>query len=252
MSTPLNFVTIVLDGMPWITSHIQAFNRLKTPWHWYVIEGAASNTHCTYWCKPQSPRLSNDGTTQYLDGLVQHPRVTVIRQHIWDGKVSMCNSALAKIKEPCVLMQIDSDELWTTEQIEKIRWLIENQSVSLMNFYCNYFIGPNIVTTDNTGAWVRAWRFNPGMKFASHEPPNLVGTHGAPMDRNTTKAHGLVFDHMSYVTEASVAFKEQFYGYSGAVEQWKRFQKNTTWPVGRLKDHLSFAGAAATADLFVK
>lgn len=244
--------TLALDAMPFITHHLPVFNRLKSPWNWIVVEGAAQNTRCTYWCNPQSPRLSNDGTTQYIDGLSQHPRVTVLRQHIWDGKVSMCNAALEKIKEPCVLMQIDSDELWTTEQLAKIIWLFENQPISLMNFYCNYFIGPNIVTTDNTGMWIRAWRFKPGMRFQSHEPPCLGGANSITMDRDTTRAQGLVFDHMSYVTEDSVRFKEEFYKYTGALEQWKRFQKNTVWPVTRLKDHLSFAGASATADLFVK
>ena len=253
MSTSLNFVTIVLDGMPWITHHIQIFNRLQTPWHWYVIEGAASNKHCTAWCKPQEGRLSTDGTTAYLDGLSTHPNVTVIRRALWDGKIEMVNAPMTLIKEPGVMMQIDSDELWTTEQLETVAKVFkEERWIGIINFYCNYFIGPNIVCTDNRGDWVRAWRFMPGMRFTRHEPPQVSLELGGTMHRDTSRNLGLVFDHMSYALESQVAQKEKFYGYAGATEQWRKFQKHERWPVHRLREHLSFAGAGATADLFRK
>jgi hypothetical protein len=249
----LNIFTIVLDGLPWIAFHAQVFNRLSVPWHWYVIEGAAANRHCTAWCKPQEGRLSGDGTTAYLDGLASHPCVTVIRRALWDGKIEMVNAPMSLIREPGVLMQIDSDELWTTPQLEKIFGLFgADSNLAAINFYCNYFIGPNIVTTDSRGDWLRGWRFFPGMKFIRHEPPTVSLTLGDTMHRDASKKHGLVFDHMSYALESQVAQKEKFYGYVGATEQWRKFQQHKKWPVHRLKEHLSFAGAGATADLFRK
>lgn len=249
----LNIFTLVLDGMPWITGHINVLNRLRVPWQWVIVEGAALNNHCTYWCKPQEHRTSRDGTSQYLDHLAaQHPRVQLLRQPVWDGKVSMCNAALARLTEPGILLQLDSDEIWTSDQLEKLVAMFNAHNITHANFYCNFFMGPNIVTTDNNGDWVRAWRYKPGQKFTSHEPPVLDGQRHCMMDRTDTKNAGLVFDHMSYVLEPQVQYKQEFYGYANAVEQWKKFQLNKNWPVTRQRDHLTFAGERATADLYVR
>lgn len=249
----LYIFSIVLDGMPWITQHIQIFNRLSPAidWNWIIVEGAASNTRDTRWCKPNQPRLSADGTTEYLDGLSNHPRVRVIRNKIWDGKVSMCNAALNLAAAPGVLLQVDSDEIWTAVQIEKIVERFATDLVDVMKFDCNYFIGPNIVTTDHSADWIRAWRYEPGMQFDTHEPPVLAGNKGLVAPRELTRAAGLMFDHMSYVTIAQVKAKEQFYGYTGATSQWQKLQQNKTWPIPVLRSFLKFAGARAAADRYV-
>lgn len=247
----LHIFSIVLDGFPWITQHIQVFNRLKIDWRWTIVEGASANTHDTRWCKATPPRLSVDGTSEYIDGLSNHPRVRVIRNKIWDGKVAMCNAALRMATEPGVLLQVDSDEIWTADQIEKIVELFKTQPFSVMKFDCNYFIGPNIVTTDHSADWIRAWRYEPGMRFDTHEPPVLAGNKGLVAPRDLTRANGLMFDHMSYVTIAQVKAKEQFYGYTGATGQWQKLQQNKTWPIPVLRSFLRFAGAGAAADRYV-
>src|SRR6185503_8916213 len=89
----LVFLTIVLDGMPWVTRHWPEFERLDFDWQWHVVEGAAANTACTSWCAPIAPRLSNDGTTQYLDALASYDhRVILHRKELWQGKLDMVNA----------------------------------------------------------------------------------------------------------------------------------------------------------------
>lgn len=253
----LNLLTIVLDGMPWITGHINVLNRLQCPWHWYVIEGAAANKRDTAWMRSQIGRLSYDGTTQYLNGLARHPNVTVIRKELWDGKVEMCNAGTV-LMDDGVLLQMDSDEIWTTGQLITMIALFQNDpSLSMLRFFCRFFVGPNIVTAtddaygNNPGEWLRAWRFKKGMTFDKHEPPTLFGNRGKSLSREETRCHGLVFDHMSYVVEKQVAMKESIYGYVGAAAQWKRLQQNQTWPV-KLKNFLPWVDDRATADLLVK
>jgi hypothetical protein len=37
-----------------------------------------------------------------------------------------------------------------------------------------------------------------------------------------TLANGWTFDHLAYVIEQQVAFKEDYYGYAGALEGWQK------------------------------
>lgn len=255
----LNIMTIVLDGMPFIAHHLPVFESLKVPWHWVIAEGVANNVNCTKWCQAIGLRLSNDGTSQYLEAISRHPRITYLRKPLWPGgKVEMCNACLAQFDKGGALMQIDSDELWTPDQLTAIHSMIGAGYVDHAQFYCRYFLGPNIVTTgtncygNNPGEWARAWYFEPGMTFLKHEPPVLSAAPKKVAARDRTILHGLVFSHYAYYLESQLAFKEKFYGYANAVAQWKRLQANTVWPVRRLKDFLPWVDENAGADLLFK
>lgn len=241
--------------MPFITAHLPVLNRLGFPWRWVVAEGAAMNVADTKWCRPQSPRLSNDGTTKYLDSLSGHPRVTVIAKPKWEGKVAMVNACLDQLKEPCILLQMDSDECWSAEQLTAlVGFFRANSTMNSARFFCRYFIGANIEITSKNGygnrpeEWIRAWRWKPGMKFLRHEPPDLPDTKPCAT-REHTSSVGLIFDHYAYATESQVRYKEQFYGYADAVLQWNRLQQNKTWPVPELNRFLPWVGVGVTANL---
>jgi cellulose synthase/poly-beta-1,6-N-acetylglucosamine synthase-like glycosyltransferase len=117
----LHIVTIVLDGMPTLPALFFNFNALKVDWHWTIIEGAAANTSCTYWCNKQAPRLSEDGTHEFLQMISSHPRVRIVSTVFWPGgKVQMFNHALDQIKEEGVLLQCDADEVWQAWQLDRL------------------------------------------------------------------------------------------------------------------------------------
>lgn len=252
----LNIVTIVLNGEPWIERHLAEFEKLTCDWTWHIREGQAANVNCTRWCKMLKPSLSGDGTHEYLKSISKHPRVKAFSQSWWSGgKVQMFNDMLKFIEEPCVLMEVDSDECWTAEQLETIVSLFSNRpEVDHMRFFCRYFVGPDIITTtpdaygNNSGEWLRAWRFQPGMRFAKHEPPVLPGADQCGLDRDETWLKGLVFDHFAYATEAQLRYKEKFYGYKDAVAHWKRLQANTVWPVEDLRLFLPWVGVNVRAE----
>lgn len=254
----LHIITIALDAMPWIAHHLPVFNQLRCDWHWSIAEGAAMNVKDTAWCQPQEPRLSRDGTSDYLATLRRHPRVTVVQRQSWQGKVDMVNALLPIHKEDCVLMQIDADEIWTAQQLDSIVSLFETgPNLGSTQFYCRYFVGHNIViTSDNTygnhkGEWMRAWHWRPGARFMKHEPPILDRVIGVTMPREETRYRGLTFDHYAYVTPQQVAYKEKFYGYAHAVEHWQRLQANRQWPV-KLSKFLPWVKDEAVADLLHK
>jgi hypothetical protein len=248
------FLTIVLDGMPYIKRHLDIFKQLPFKWEWLISEGAALNRFCTSWARPQPARLSRDGTSEYLTTIARNSRqIHLMQRMLWNGKVTMVNAQLNQIILPGVLMQIDADEIWTTAQLKCIHeTFAADPQLMGMRFYCRYFVGPDIITLgqdsygNNPGEWMRAWRTAPGMRFQRHEPPIYNRNQGTIMTREATRELGLVFDHYAYATEAQMAYKEKFYGYHGAVEQWKRLQANQNWPV-RLKDFLPWVDANAMA-----
>ena len=265
---PIHFFTIVLNGKPFIDYHIEVFKRLKVPWHWHIIEGVASLTHDTAWSLSQGGRvptalhldgLAIDGTTQSLDFLkIQYPEnISIYRKPrgvFWDGKREMISAPLPFIKEQALLWQLDSDELWTPEQIHTMhRMFMDEPEKTAAWFWCWYFVGAEkVISTRNcyaqnpTQEWNRVWRYQPGMFWASHEPPVFAvkGQNGNYLNvglincfnHKETEAQGLVFEHYSYVTREQLEFKESYYGYTGAVESWRQLQKSTA-PVVKLKEY---------------
>ena len=277
---PVHFFTIVLNGKPFIEKHISAFEKLPFPWHWHIIEGVAALKHDTAWSLANGGRiddslhkngLSNDGTTEYLDDLVRkYPdQVTVYRKNsgeFWDGKLEMVQAPLESVREECLLWQVDVDEIWTIEQITAARELfIQSPEKSAALYLCQFFVGPSLVTTTvNTygnylgSEWLRTWRFRPGDRWLAHEPPRLVRQQGGmavdvatinPFMHAETVEKGLVFHHYAYATEGQIRFKEVYYGYKGAVEQWRALQSADSFPV-KLKDYFSWVNDEAKVDRY--
>ena len=271
ITNPIHFFTIVLNGQPFIRHHIEVFKKLPFRWHWHIIEGVAEFAHDTaVWAKNNGSiseqlhrkGLSKDGTTEYIDELAkQYPEnVTVYRKSpgvFWAGKVEMVNAPLANINESCLLWQIDVDELWTSEQICAAREMFIAEPNRTAAYYLNhFFVGENLVTItidtygNNTGyEWLRTWRFKPGFQWATHAPPRLcmpvqdgkwvdIATI-TPFKHYETAAKNLVFQHYAYVTKEQLAFKEIYYGYKNATEQWLRLQRHNDFPVF-LRDYFAW------------
>jgi hypothetical protein len=250
---PVHFFTIVLNGQPFIRYHLDAFRELPFPWHWHVVEGVAQLAHDTAWSVEAGGHidetlhcngLSNDGTSQYLDRVAaEFPHaVTLYRKPggaFWDGKREMVSAPLSNIDQPCLLWQVDADELWRPEQIVAMHRLFCQQPHRTAAFYwCDYFVAPDIVITtrynyaQNPGVeWLRTWRLAPGMTWLAHEPPILTSrdVNGrvfdvaakAPFTQDETEAAGARFQHFSYGTEEQMRFKTIYYA-QGHVENWRR------------------------------
>ncbi len=270
-SIPIHFFTIVLNGKPFIRYHIDVFKKLPFEWHWHIVEGVADLKHDTAWSKKLGGYIadeihhkgrSKDGTTEYLNELVRlYPEnVTIYRQSegvFWDGKREMVQASLANIKEECLLWQVDVDELWTVEQIWLARQLfVENPEKTAAYYWCWYFVGEKLVistrncyTQNPQQEWLRTWRFKPEYIWAAHEPPILVERISDneiidiakinPFLHEETEKYNLLFQHYSYVLPNQLKFKETYYGYKEAENQWLKLQKAETFPL-RLSEYLSW------------
>lgn len=283
-SMPLHFFTIVLNGEPFLRWHIEMLKELPFNWHWHIIEGVAELNHDTGWSKASGGHiasslhrngLSNDGTTEYLDALRQlYPnQVSVYRKEdgaFWDGKLEMVSAPLPFIKEDCILFQLDSDEIWTSQQIAKIRELfLANPNASSAYFIAHYFVGPDkVISSLNTYGnhleyeWLRAWRFTPGCVWKSHEPPTLCRPRAngeyqdlgksAPIWQDQTSKEGLFFQHYAYVTPAQLRFKEHYYGYKDALSKWQKLQSCQSTSAIKLKEFFSWVTDEAQVESAAK
>lgn len=253
---PVHFLTIVLNGDPFIRYHLEVFRQLPFPWRWHIVEGVAEQVRDSSWCAQRGGRVpqdlhrdgrSSDGTSEYLDRIAaEEPgRVSVYRKPsgaFWQGKVEMVTAPLAAMTEECLLWQVDADELWTAEQIARARQMfLDSPSRTAALYLCQFFVGPSLVLdkVDHYGnyrayEWLRTWRYRPGDFWHSHVPPRLMRPQpdgpdlelGAanPFLHEETAAGGLVFQHFAYATREQVAFKEVYYGYDGAVRRWDALQ----------------------------
>jgi hypothetical protein len=258
----LNIFTIVLDGSPWIGAQFAELCRLRdVDWHWSIVEGAAMPVKDTGWMGNQTGKVSHDGTHQFLQGLATHPRITVNSKPEWGGKTEMINAALTAFKKDGVLLQMDSDELWTEEQMRRLVELFAvSPEANTAQFEMIYMLGPNIKSTSTDGygnrknEWIRAWRYNIGIWMERHEPPVFNGNKGKLLDRGKTSMTVGKILHMAWVTPQQVAQKQRIYkgGYENACEDWERLQHNTEWPVKDLKQFLPWVGSGASADSLFK
>ncbi len=242
-----HFLTLAFNGMPFLQKQWEILNTLSIDWHWHVIEGIAELTGDTAWSARNNgmiPRefsgvaLSQDGTTAFLDSVAaQKPhQVSIYRSESrWDGKRAMCEAPLPTIKREVLLWQLDVDEFWEPETIvEVVDAFSSDSELMAAQFRCRFYVSPKHVL-DNVGTygndtrceWRRVWRFRPGDSWRTHEPPVLVRGgrdlfESRSLTQDETAARGWTFRHLAYVMPSQVAFKESYYGYTGATKGWSR------------------------------
>src|SRR4029077_3215178 len=143
----LAVATLVLDGEPWIEKHLPTFANTYLRWNWIVVHGSCQNQGSTRWCRTQEPRFSGDGTAEYLASIASDdPRITLIESADWKSKDDMINAAVERIKEPCVLMQIDADEIYTPKNLERVvEEFMSDDSLGAIQMRCRYFVGPDLI-----------------------------------------------------------------------------------------------------------
>ena len=258
----LNVFTIVLDGAPWIGAQFAELTRLRdVDWHWSIAEGASMAVKDTAWMGNQHGKVSHDGTNQFLLALANHPRITINSKPEWGGKTEMINAAITTFKQDGILLQMDSDELWTSDQMRRLVGLFSaNPEVNTVKVKMDYMLGPNVISTSHNGygnrsnEWVRAWRYRVGLWMECHEPPVFNGNKRKICERDEAETILGPILHMAWVTPQQVAYKQRIYrgGYENACEQWEALQVNKNWPVKNLKQFLSWVGNGASADLLFK
>lgn len=202
--------------------------------HWVVAEGAAQSNGSTSWCKTIPDSLHNngrsvDGTVEFLKVLEQeYPNISLVTTdgfwHSKDAQVNACIEELKKKYNEGYLWEIDSDEQWTLDNIQKAEKTLTELNLKTAAFPAYSWLGPNLQARGVWGecikdGYTRLWNWA-GEYFQKHEPPILAGNN-KPM-----KILPIYFDHYNYYFEKDVKFKDTWYSaHEGILENWKILQK---------------------------
>lgn len=228
-------ISIVLNG----AHHIERQLSNGTPDNfdkWIIVHGASKNTNCTAWCKEIPEKYhkkgrSVDATNRLLLKMyADYDNVTVVEKDgLWNGKVEMFNTALNHVTEDCWLWQVDIDEYWKPKQLKGAESVLENLGADVGTFACDYLLSDDIIVRGTWGeatehGYRRLWKYQPGRKFLSHEPPKIEG------EKAQCPTHLLPrFKHLSYYDYADVKFKAAWYGnHENIHEGWDDIVKGKT------------------------
>lgn len=191
--------------------------------HWIIVEGHAKPGGSTYWCNDLKYQKaeSTDGTREYLREL---KGVHYIEgKGYWKSKDAQFQAGIERLKElteECYLWQVDADEWWTKEQLERNEQYLKSD-VGCVGF--NHIVGKcegDLLLAQGkwgSGKVNRVWKWK-GQDFVSHEPAVMQG-QGEPQELPEK------FLHFSYYFEKDVEFKAKYYKNHGEIYKgWKKLQ----------------------------
>lgn len=230
-------ISIVLNGEHHLKK--QTVQMLAGFDKWIIVEGASKNTFCTSWCNDMPEKYhkdghSTDGTIKYITDTLQKyqhgPEIVLVQTDgFWDGKTAMFNAALKHIDRPCYLWQVDIDEYWDKWQLENAEKILENTGTDVGLFCCDYLLSHDVIVKGDWGeslkhGYKRLWKYQPGRKFLSHEPPRIEGEGKA-----LPPAYMPRFLHKSYYYRKDVEFKAAWYGkHENILEGWSDIVEGNT------------------------
>ena len=227
-SPTFSFVTIVLNGMPFLEHALRAVYDFAH--EIILVEGAVEN--CRF--AANSDGSSKDGTVECIKNFPDPQKKIRLIQGTWPEKCEMQNDALAHVTGDYVWL-MDSDEVYRHADLEKVRQLIQaDPSITQLNVIPDNFwkgfdhlmVAPRFL--EPAAHYRRIFKFAPGARFTSHRPPTMVHPgskltteqqHCVSGDQ--TRALGIAPCHYSYVVEAQVAQKVELYQRYGWAKDWK-------------------------------
>ena len=143
----------------------------------------------------------------------------------WKEKTEEANVAMMLVPpDTDFVWCVDADEIWKSETIQRVRMILDDDSVDSMSFKAISFYGgfDRYMTGFEENFEVhRIQRYYPGARFATHRPPTILAPDGKPwrsrrhIDHNRTDAMGLRFYHYSYVFPMQMQMKAAYYADMG-------------------------------------
>ena len=225
----ISFGMIVLNGEPFIRYNLRALYPFAH--EIIVVEGA---THFASKIATQDGH-SIDGTLDTLQRfkIEEDPedKITIVTAEkeghssgFWPGEKDEQSQAYASRVSGDYLWQIDSDEFYLKEDMEKIIGILHtNQSISGISFKTITFFGNiNYVVNgyyllSGAGSYRRLFKWQPGYRYITHRPPTVLDEKKNDLySKNWVHAHdnklkGCALLHYSLVFPQQVKFKAMYY-----------------------------------------
>ena len=163
---------------------------------------------------------SSDGTNQIIDNFPDPDNKISITHGLYSEKEEQCNAYIKNLSpDTDYVWNLDSDEVFKPEDIEKVISLLEKERYTTVGFKsCSFYGGFDKILGgfEENAEFNRICKVYPGSTWASHRPPRMKHeVEGLPekhLDFNELyKEHGVRMYHYSYVFPYQVAQKVAYY-----------------------------------------
>lgn len=181
-----------------------------------VAEGPVS-----YW-QQKGIITSTDRTNEILDNFPDPDNKIVIVHGQFREKDEQCNAYMVHLKDDVdYIWNLDSDEIFLQEDIEKIIEILEKEKYTSVGFQSLTFYGgfDNYLTGfEENAEFIRIRKVYPGSFWKTHRPPTIEHNYGGyklPEKHLNFKVAASKYDirmyHYSYVFPRQVHTKLQYY-----------------------------------------
>jgi predicted O-methyltransferase YrrM len=222
-----SFVTIVLNGMPFIEYSLKSIYEFAH--EIIIVEGAIEQ--CMFAANPDGS--STDGTVEFLRSFPDRQNKIKLIRGQWPEKCEMQNEALRHVTGDYVWL-VDSDEIYKKQDLQRVKALVQSDpSITQLNFNGDnfwkgldyIFVSPKFF--ENAAHWRRVFKFVRGARFTTHRPPTMVwpGSELTTeqmhlLDGHKTRQMGIIPYHYSYVLDKQVRQKIELYDRYGWGKDW--------------------------------
>lgn len=187
-----------------------------------IAEGPVS------WWQAQGVTTSTDGTNELIDNFPDPENKITIVHSIYKEKDEQCQAYMQHFKEDNdYIWNIDSDEIFKKEDIEKIIELLDKEKYTTVAFKSLSFYGgfDDVISGfEEEIPFIRIRKIYPGSYWFTHRPPTIAHRPGIQilpeklLDFNTLASiYGIRMYHYSYVFPDQVSQKIKYY--KGAVSK---------------------------------
>jgi hypothetical protein len=225
-SPKFSFVTIVLNGMPFLEHALRAVYDFAH--EIIIVEGAVKA--CGFAANPDGSSV--DGTVECIRRFPDPLQKVRLLQGSWPEKCEMQNAALARVTGDYVWL-MDADEIYRREDLVKVADMVRREPAITQfnlipdNFWKGFdYLMVSPVFFQPGAHYRRIFKFQPGAAFTTHRPPTLLWpgeTRTKQMyciSGEITRAMGIIPFHYSYVVKSQVAQKIELYRRYGWGKAW--------------------------------
>jgi hypothetical protein len=188
----------------------------------YATQILISEGPVRYW-QDQGYTTSTDKTNEILDTFPDPENKITIVHGQFEEKDEECRAYMPYMRDDIdYIWNLDSDEIYKSEDIEKIIQILEEEKytsvgVRSCSFYGGFddFIGGFELNRDN---FLRIFKVYPGATWKTHRPPTIIAPEGTPtlpekhLDSDTLwDKYRVQMYHYSYVFPRQVKEKIAYY-----------------------------------------
>jgi hypothetical protein len=175
----------------------------------------------TYW-QQQGITTSTDRTNEIIDNFPDPDNKITIVHGKFKEKDDQCNAYMTHLKDDTdYVWNLDSDEIFLPEDIEKIMNLLEKEKYTSVGFKSLTFYGGfdnQLTGFEENAEFIRIRKVYPGSYWKTHRPPTMGHKYSGPklpekhLNFNTlSNQYGVRMYHYSYVFPRQVHTKLKYY-----------------------------------------